>query len=29
VLMSIDAWLAGQRYPLHLLHSLLDEDRYP
>lgn len=29
VLLSIDAWLAGQRYPLHLLHSLLTEDRYP
>lgn len=29
VLMSIDAWLSGQRYPLHLLHSLLTEDRYP
>jgi len=29
VLMSIDAWLSGQRYPLHLLHSLLAEDRYP
>jgi 8-oxo-dGTP pyrophosphatase MutT (NUDIX family) len=29
VLMSIDAWLSGQRHPLHLLHSLLAEDRYP
>lgn len=29
VLMSIDAWLSGRRYPLHLLHSLLAEDRYP
>jgi 8-oxo-dGTP pyrophosphatase MutT (NUDIX family) len=29
VLMSIDAWLAGQRYPLGMLHSLLVEDRYP
>jgi 8-oxo-dGTP pyrophosphatase MutT (NUDIX family) len=29
VLMSIDAWLAGQRYPLAMLHSLLAEDRYP
>ncbi|HEY2622643.1 NUDIX hydrolase [Dyella sp. Tek66A03] len=29
VLMSIDAWLAGQRLPLTVLHSLLDEDRYP
>ena len=29
VLLSIDAWLAGQRYPLHLLHSLLAEDRFP
>ncbi|RDI97416.1 NUDIX hydrolase [Dyella solisilvae] len=29
VLMTIDALLAGQRYPLALLHSLLDEDRYP
>lgn len=29
VLMSIDAWLAGQRYPLGLLHSLLAEDRFP
>jgi 8-oxo-dGTP pyrophosphatase MutT (NUDIX family) len=29
VLMSIDAWLAGQRYPLTLLHSLLAEDSYP
>jgi 8-oxo-dGTP pyrophosphatase MutT (NUDIX family) len=29
VLMSIDAWLAGQRYPLEMLHSLLAEDRYP
>ncbi|ULU23512.1 NUDIX hydrolase [Dyella terrae] len=29
VLMSIDAWLAGQRYPLDLLQSLLAEDRYP
>ncbi|MET3650366.1 8-oxo-dGTP pyrophosphatase MutT (NUDIX family) [Dyella japonica] len=29
VLMSIDAWLSGQRYPLDMLHSLLAEDRYP
>jgi len=29
VLMSIDAWLAEQRYPLDLLHSLLAEDRFP
>ncbi|HET6553162.1 MAG TPA: NUDIX hydrolase [Dyella sp.] len=29
VLMSIDAWLAGQRFPLGMLHSLLAEDRYP
>ncbi|MFC4526635.1 NUDIX hydrolase [Dyella halodurans] len=29
VLMSIDAWLAGQRLPLTALHSLLAEDRYP
>ena len=29
VLMSIDAWLAGQRFPLTALHSLLAEDRYP
>jgi 8-oxo-dGTP pyrophosphatase MutT (NUDIX family) len=29
VLMSIDAWLAGQHYPLGMLHSLLVEDRYP
>lgn len=29
VLMSIDAWLAGQRYPLGLVHSLLVEDNYP
>jgi len=29
VLMSIDAWLAGQRYPLGLLHSLLAEDPRP
>lgn len=29
VLMSIDAWLSGQRHPLSLLHSLLAEDRYP
>lgn len=29
VLMSIDAWRAGQRFPLGLLHSLLAEDRYP
>ncbi|MBV8157582.1 MAG: NUDIX hydrolase, partial [Dyella sp.] len=29
VLMTIDVWLAGQRYPLDLLHSLLIEDRYP
>ncbi|WP_243048929.1 NUDIX hydrolase [Dyella sp. RRB7] len=29
VLMSIDAWLAGQRYPLGMLRSLLAEDRHP
>jgi 8-oxo-dGTP pyrophosphatase MutT (NUDIX family) len=29
VLMSIDAWLAGQHYPLGMLHSLLVEDSYP
>jgi 8-oxo-dGTP pyrophosphatase MutT (NUDIX family) len=29
VLMSIDAWLAGQRLPLAALHSLLAEDPYP
>jgi len=29
VLMTIDAWLAGQRYPLSMLGSLLTEDRYP
>jgi len=29
VLLSIDAWLSGQHHPLHLLHSLLTEDRYP
>ena len=29
VLMSIDAWLAGQHYPLGLLHSLLAGDPYP
>jgi len=29
VLMSIDAWLAGQRHPLQLLGSLLDGDPYP
>jgi 8-oxo-dGTP pyrophosphatase MutT (NUDIX family) len=29
VLMSIDAWLAGQRYPLGMLHSLLVEDHHP
>ncbi|WP_430390208.1 NUDIX hydrolase [Dyella sp. 20L07] len=29
VLMSIDAWLAGQRYPLDMLQSLLVEDRHP
>lgn len=29
ILLSIDAWLAGQRLPLATLGSLLDEDRYP
>ena len=29
VLMSIDAWLAGQRHPLSLVGSLLDGDPYP
>jgi len=29
VVMSIDAWLSGQRHPLSLLHSLLPEDRFP
>ncbi|WP_266158494.1 NUDIX hydrolase [Dyella silvatica] len=29
VLLSIDAWLAGQRLPLTALNSLLTEDRYP
>ena len=29
VLMSIDAWLAGQRHPLALIGSLLDGDPYP
>jgi ADP-ribose pyrophosphatase YjhB (NUDIX family) len=29
VLISIDAWLSGQRHPLNLLRSLLAEDRYP
>ncbi|MHA6203365.1 NUDIX hydrolase [Dyella soli] len=29
VLMSIDAWLAGQRFPLSAIRSLLTEDRYP
>jgi 8-oxo-dGTP pyrophosphatase MutT (NUDIX family) len=29
VLMSIDAWRAGQRLPLSALHSLLAEDPYP
>jgi 8-oxo-dGTP pyrophosphatase MutT (NUDIX family) len=29
VLMSIDAWLAGQRYPLGMLHSLLGGDQSP
>ena len=29
VLLSIDAWLAGQRLPLSVLGSLLDGDRQP
>lgn len=29
ILLSIDAWLAGQRLPLTALGSLLAEDRYP
>lgn len=29
VLLSIDAWLAGQRLPLSTLGSLLEQDRYP
>ncbi|HET8763293.1 MAG TPA: NUDIX hydrolase [Gemmatimonadales bacterium] len=29
VLMSIDAWLGGQRHPLSLIGSLIDGDRYP